>query len=50
MGSGKTATGSALAELLGWEFVDLDEEIERRAASPDSTAVSGAGRDGVSGD
>ena len=29
MGSGKTATGSALAELLGWEFVDLDEVIER---------------------
>src|SRR5271169_1328400 len=30
MGSGKTSTGRALAELLGWEFIDLDEEIERR--------------------
>ena len=30
MGSGKTSTGLALAERLGWEFVDLDEEIERR--------------------
>ena len=28
MGSGKTSTGEALAELLGWEFVDLDGEIE----------------------
>lgn len=34
MGSGKTATGSALAELLGWEFVDLDEEIERKQQVP----------------
>src|SRR5271169_5614586 len=31
MGSGKTTTGRALAELLGWEFVDLDEVIEREA-------------------
>jgi shikimate kinase len=30
MGSGKTSTGRALAELLGWDFVDLDEEIERQ--------------------
>jgi shikimate kinase len=28
MGSGKTSTGEALAGLLGWEFVDLDQEIE----------------------
>lgn len=28
MGSGKTSTGLALAELLGWEFIDLDSEIE----------------------
>ena len=27
MGSGKTTTGRALAMLLGWEFVDLDERI-----------------------
>jgi len=30
MGSGKTSTGQALAELLEWEFVDLDSEIEAR--------------------
>lgn len=31
MGVGKTATGRALSELLGWAFVDLDEAIERAA-------------------
>ena len=28
MGSGKTSTGQALSDLLGWEFIDLDSEIE----------------------
>ncbi len=31
MGVGKSATGKALARILGWDFVDLDEEIERAA-------------------
>jgi shikimate kinase len=30
MGSGKSTTGHALSELLGWEFLDLDEAIERQ--------------------
>ena len=30
MGSGKTTVGALLAEQLGWKFVDLDHEIERR--------------------
>jgi shikimate kinase len=30
MGSGKTTVGRRLAKKLGWKFVDLDEEIERR--------------------
>jgi shikimate kinase len=31
MGSGKSATGRELAALLGWEFLDLDDEVERAA-------------------
>lgn len=33
MGSGKTTVGRALAEELGWSFVDVDEEIERRTGA-----------------
>ncbi|HEV8629858.1 MAG TPA: shikimate kinase [Thermoanaerobaculia bacterium] len=32
MGSGKTTVGRALAAALGWAFVDLDAEVESRAA------------------
>jgi shikimate kinase len=31
MGAGKTSVGTALAELLGWSFADLDRSIESRA-------------------
>jgi shikimate kinase len=30
MGAGKTTVGQALAEAMGWQFVDLDPLIERR--------------------
>ena len=30
MGSGKTSTGNALAAMLGFTFVDLDAEIEKK--------------------
>jgi len=33
MGTGKSAVGARLAELLGWNFVDLDEAIEERAGT-----------------
>jgi shikimate kinase len=34
MGAGKTAVGSALSQRLGWQFEDLDEQIESRAGQP----------------
>jgi shikimate kinase len=30
MGAGKTTIGRHLARKLGWKFIDLDEQIERR--------------------
>src|SRR5579863_4136850 len=33
MACGKTTVGRALADELGWNFSDLDEEIESRAQS-----------------
>jgi shikimate dehydrogenase len=32
MGAGKTTVGQALAERLGWPFLDIDWEIEREAS------------------
>lgn len=33
-GAGKSAVGPRLARRLGWEFVDLDDEVVRRAGRP----------------
>ncbi|KAF5027516.1 hypothetical protein F66182_365 [Fusarium sp. NRRL 66182] len=30
-GAGKTTAGSWMAKLLGWKFMDLDQELEKRA-------------------
>jgi shikimate kinase len=34
MGAGKTTVGRRLARKLRWNFIDLDEEIERREGRP----------------
>lgn len=34
MGAGKSTVGRRLAKKLGWKFIDLDEEIERRERRP----------------
>jgi len=34
MGSGKTTVGRLIAAALGWTFVDLDVEVERRELCP----------------
>jgi len=34
MGAGKTTVGRSLSNKLGWVFIDLDEEIERREGRP----------------
>ena len=31
MGCGKTTVGRVLADRLGWQFVDVDDDIEARA-------------------
>jgi shikimate kinase len=43
MGSGKTTAGKKLAASFGWEFIDLDEEIEQIAGKtiPDIFSSSG---------
>lgn len=34
MGAGKSTVGRRLAKKLGWKFIDLDHEIERREHRP----------------
>src|SRR5262245_47669301 len=34
MGAGKSTVGRHLARRLGWKFIDLDQEIERREHRP----------------
>jgi shikimate kinase len=34
MGAGKSSIGAAVADLLGFRFVDLDEEISKRLGTP----------------
>jgi shikimate kinase len=40
MGTGKSAVGARLAELLGWNFIDLDHVIEKRTGTTISQIFS----------
>ena len=46
MGSGKSTIGRALARELGWAFVDLDEEIERREGKDIPSVFTDSGEGG----
>lgn len=46
MGSGKSTTGRDMARELGWVFVDLDEEIERREGTDIPSIFRRRGEDG----
>lgn len=46
MGSGKSTVGNVLARRLGWEFVDLDREIEVRAGRSIPEIFEGEGEPG----
>lgn len=43
MGAGKTAVGRVLAQQLGWQFIDLDEQIERVARRSIATIFQTSG-------
>ena len=43
MASGKTTFGRALAEKTGWDFLDLDMEIERREGRSAAEIISSDG-------
>lgn len=45
MGCGKSTVGKMLADRLGWDFYDLDDDIERKAGKPISEIFEGDGED-----
>src|SRR5690348_15496810 len=48
-GSGKTAVGRAVAEMLGWRFMDTDDLIEERTGVSIERLFAEAGEDGFRG-
>ena len=49
MGCGKSTAGRALSRRIGWKFVDLDDEIERRAGKSIAAIFDEDGEDGFRG-
>lgn len=45
MGSGKSTVGAALARRLGWDFLDFDVEIERRAGATVRDLIAAEGEE-----
>jgi len=45
MASGKTTVGKILSKKLGWKFIDIDEEIERKTQKTISEIFSTFGED-----
>jgi len=45
MGAGKTSVGLALAQRLRWQFVDLDQRIEKREGRTIAQIFAGSGED-----
>lgn len=41
-GAGKTTTGTWMADAMGWKFVDLDQELEKRSGSTIPDMINGA--------
>lgn len=46
MASGKSAVGRELARLLGWRFIDFDDEIRRETGQGVADLFAGAGEAG----
>ncbi len=44
-GTGKSRVGKAVAQLLGWELVDTDDEVVRRAGKPIARIFQDEGED-----
>ena len=42
MGAGKTTVGRTLAQRIGWDFIDMDREIEREQGKRISEIFSGS--------
>ena len=44
MGAGKTTVGRTLAQRIGWDFIDMDRQIEREQGKRISEIFRGGAR------